>query len=351
MKPLRFLRDQRQTGFSLIEMMIALAIGLFMTAVISSLYLNMRGSFRYQEDFARLQENGRFAMEALSRDIRMAGYNGCGSITNFANVVTGGSASPYLNFATPVIGYEGGVSTFPAALVSAGAIAGTDAIILLGVDTSSELVVKDHHPPSAQIDTNTNSLQAGEILLITDCSHSTLFQMTGPASATKTNVVHNTGTGTPGNCTKYLGAGCGSPEKSYQYKPGSSLIRIYSNAYFIAPSSSGSGRSLWTMSMAGETAGAPTAKELIEGVENMQISYGLDATPVDRSADVFATAGSVADWATVVSVRVSLLVSSTKDNISSAHQTYEFNGTSITATDRKLRKTFTESITVRNRTP
>lgn len=353
MKATPFAENRRERGLTLVEMMVALAIGLFMTAVIAGLYLNTRSGFRYQEDYARLQENGRFAMEALTRDVRMAGYSACGDLSKFANVVNGGSSSPFLNFSTPVIGYEGGVSTFPAALTSAGAITGTgapDAIILMGVDSSSELIVQDHNPPAAQINTNTHTIAAGEILLITDCSHSALFQMTGPNSATKTNAVHNTGTGTPGNCTKYLGASCGSAEKAYQFKPGSSMMRVYSNAYFIAPSSSGNGRSLWVMSLAGQTSGAPVANELIEGVENMQITYGLD-TNGNRSADQFLRADSVTNWSRVVAVRISLLVSSSKNNISSAFQTYEFNGSSITATDRKVRKAFTESVTVRNRTP
>jgi len=352
MKP-EYFSANHQRGLTLVEMMVAVAIGLFMTAIIAGLYINMRGSFRYQEDYARLQENGRFAMETLTRDARMAGYNACGDLTKFANVVSGGGSNPFLDFSTPVLGYEGGVSVFPTALASAGAITGTgapDAIILMGVDSSNELVVQAHNPPSAQINTNSHTIPAGEILLITDCSHSALFQMTGPNSATKTNVVHNTGTGTPGNCTKYLGASCGSPEKAYQFKPGSSLLRIYSNAYFIAPSSVGNSRSLWAMSLAGQTSGTPAANELIEGVENMQITYGLD-TDGNRSGDQFVTADSVADWSQVVSVRMSILVSSNKDNISSTFQTYEFDGATITATDRKVRKAFTESVTVRNRTP
>lgn len=351
MKPRLSLRSSMQSGFTLIEMMIALAIGLFMTAIIASLYLNMRNSFRYQEDFARVQESGRFAMEAISRDFRMLGYTGCGSVTKLANVVTGGATSPYLNFASPVIGYEGGVSTFPAALTSAGVIAGTDAVILLGADTSSELVVQSHDPASAVITTKAHSLKAGEILLINDCNQAALFQSTGPAASNPTTVEHAASVGTPGNCSKELGASCGTA-KNYQFKPGSSLMRIYSNAYFVAPSSSGNGRSLWSMSMGGQVNGTSTAKELIEGVENMQITYGLDGNGV-RSANQFVKASSIAasDWSKVVAARVSLLVSSAKDNITAAPQTYEFDGLSTTPTDRKLRKIFTESITVRNRTP
>jgi len=352
---------KKQVGLSLVEMMIALAIGLFMTSIIAGLFLNMRSSFRYQEDFARLQESGRFAMEALTRDIRMAGYNGCGTLTDFANVVNGGLGDPFLNFQTPVLGYEGG--SLPSVLTGAGAsnsapASGSaryrqpipDAIILLGVDSSSELVVQSHNPNSAQIDTSSHSIAAGEILLITDCSHTALFQMTGPSSATKTNVVHNTGTGTPGNCYKFLGASCDYSSKSYQYKPGASLMRVYSNAYFIAPSSSGSGQSLWSMSLTGQTTGTSIANELIKNVDNMQLKYGLD-TNGDRSADQFLVANSVADWSKVVAVQASILVSTEKDGISSGPQTYDFDGTPILAADRRVRKTFTESITVRNRTP
>lgn len=341
-----------QRGVTLIELMIAMVIGFLLVGAVMSLYFNMRSSFRYQETFSRVQENGRFSMDMLARDIRMAGYNGCGDITDFANVVNGGATSPWLNFNTPVIGYEGGASTFPTEITSAGAVAGTDAIILLGVDTSSELVVKSHNPPSAQIDTNIHSIKPGEILLITDCSHASVFQITGPTNNNNnaTNVVHNTGTGTPGNCTKYLGASCPNT-KSYQYRPGSSMLKVYSNAYFIAPASSGVGRALWAMTLTGGTSGAPAARELIEGVENMQITYGLDSSPIDRSADKFVTADLVTDWKQVVAVRVSLLVKSAKSDVASKSQVYEYNGTTTTPTDKYLRKVFTDTITVRNRTP
>ncbi len=349
MTPMIPSRLPKQSGFTIIELLIAAAIGLFMTAIIAGLFINMRGSFRYQEDFSRLQENGRFAMEAIARDIRMAGYNGCGSISDFANVVNGGGTSPFLDFSKPVIGYDGGdMSTFPAAITDAGAIEGSDAIILLGVDTSTELVVKNHNPNAAQIDTNTHTVPAGTMMLITDCSHTALFQMTGPNSASKTNVVHNTGTGSPGNCTKFLGASCPSA-KSYQYKPGASLLQIYSNAYFVAPSSTGTTNSLYSMSMAGQTTGTPAARELIEGVQGLQITYGID-TNGDRSADSLGTtADDVTDWTKVVSVQVSILVKSTKDNLTSTEQTESFNGTEVT--DHRLQKIFTQSVTVRNRTP
>ena len=346
-------RPPKQSGFTIIELLIAAAIGLFMTAIIAGLFINMRGSFRYQEDFSRLQENGRFAMEAIARDIRMAGYNGCGSISDFANVVnpdSSGKPPPLLDFAAPIKGFNNidpDDTNIPEPIRNASPrpIAGSDIIIVLGVDTSSELVVQKHNPNAPEIDTNTHTVPAGTMMLITDCSHTALFQMTDPNSASKTNVVHNTGTGSPGNCTKFLGASCPNA-KSYQFKPGASLLQIYSNAYYVAPSGTGTTNSLYSISLA---SGTPVTRELIEGVQGLQITYGID-TNGDRSADSLGnTATAVADWTKVVSAQVSILVKSTKDNLTSTEQTESFNGTEVK--DHRLQKIFTQSVTVRNRTP
>ena len=48
MKPSSFANPKGQAGISLVEIMVALAIGLFMTAIIAGLYINMRGGFRYR---------------------------------------------------------------------------------------------------------------------------------------------------------------------------------------------------------------------------------------------------------------------------------------------------------------
>ncbi|RIX47017.1 MAG: prepilin-type N-terminal cleavage/methylation domain-containing protein [Rhodocyclales bacterium GT-UBC] len=349
-----------QRGLTLIELLIAMAIGLFVVGAVSVLYINTRSGFNYLEEVSRIQETGRFAIDTISRDIRMAGYNGCGKdVTTIANVVNGASSSPFLDFSTPIRGYGDGVA-FPTALSSAGAISGTDAIVLLGVDTSSEMVVQNHNPSSAQIDTNTHSVKPGEILLITDCAKASIFQMTGPTNNNNnaTNVVHNTGTGTPGNCTKFLGASCPSA-LTYTYKPGSSLIKIYSNAYFIANSSLNNGtRSLWSLALEGSTSGSAVAKELLVGVNNMQIYYGLDMDG-DGSADRYVTADVVQSsgiWSKVNTVRISLLVTSTNTKVATGKQSYLFQTTSgsttestVTPGDRILRRVFSETVVARNR--
>ena len=66
-------------GFSLVEIMVALGISLFILAGIGYVYTNSKQTYRVQDQLSRLQENGRLAFEYLTRDIRMAGYWGCGT--------------------------------------------------------------------------------------------------------------------------------------------------------------------------------------------------------------------------------------------------------------------------------
>ncbi|MQM39532.1 hypothetical protein KBTX_03561 [wastewater metagenome] len=66
---------RRQQGLTLIELMIALVLGLMLSAGAVQLFIANKQSYRLQDALARVQENGRFAVHRLSRDIRMAGYH------------------------------------------------------------------------------------------------------------------------------------------------------------------------------------------------------------------------------------------------------------------------------------
>lgn len=344
-------RKHFHRGFTLVELMVAIAIGLFMSAVVGGVYVTSKDSFNYQNEMSRLQENARFAMERIARDIRMAGYNGCGNLSKVANTINGSSSAWWLNFMTPVIGYDNlssSQTTFP------GAVTGSDAITLLGVEPNDELVVISHNPVAATIQTTQHSIQPGTIMVITDCSQTSIFQMSGPTNvnANATNVNHTTGNSvSPGNCNKELGSSCPTA-KQYTFKPGSSLLQMYANAYYIkASDTSGYGNSLWTCSIADQTNGLTQCSELINGVDNMQIQYGID-TDNDTSANGYLTAGSVTDWTKVVSVRINLLMATppSSGNMASQTQTYWYNDSSVAATDRRVRHAYTSVVSVRNRT-
>jgi type IV pilus assembly protein PilW len=97
------------------------------------------------------------------------------------------------------------------------------------------------------------------------------------------------------------------------------------------------------------------AEEIVEGVENMQITYGVDTDAImDGTANRYLPAASFAptgasDWARVVSVRISLLLASAEDGMTDSPQSYNFNGGIVTSADRRLYQVMTTTLTLRNR--
>lgn len=93
MTPISFLRRNR--GFSLVELMVAMAIGLFLTLVIAQLFLGSKQSYRTQDDMSRLQENARYAVTLLSRQLRAAGFK------------SDPAATTSVIFASPILAIQG----------------------------------------------------------------------------------------------------------------------------------------------------------------------------------------------------------------------------------------------------
>lgn len=67
-------KHREQRGFTLVEILVSLVIGLFLTAGLIQLLLGNRQTYRVLDNLSELQENGRFAVDMLSRHIRMAGF-------------------------------------------------------------------------------------------------------------------------------------------------------------------------------------------------------------------------------------------------------------------------------------
>ncbi len=104
-----FSRIDAQAGFSLIEMMIAIVIGLLITIVVGNIFLGSKDTFRTQDDASRLAENARFAMTVLNRTIRNTGFAYWQSGTQWKAAWTGPppKATPQMagvNNNTPALG-------------------------------------------------------------------------------------------------------------------------------------------------------------------------------------------------------------------------------------------------------
>src|SRR3990167_11453898 len=90
---------KRSTGFSLVELMVALVISLLIGIAVLQVFLSSKNTYRLQETMGQLQENGRFAVNYLANDLRMSGFMGCGNVDRIpVNIIAeadgGASASP-----------------------------------------------------------------------------------------------------------------------------------------------------------------------------------------------------------------------------------------------------------------
>ena len=185
-----------------------------------------------------------------------------------------------------------------------------------------------------------NGFAANDVLVITNCSISTIFQVSGSPDATGT-LAHTAG-GTPGNQDNTLATIYGS---------GSEVYKLATTTFFIAPSQFSTNPSLWRI------VGANAAEELVENVEKLKIYYGMDPTvgtnysSRDFAPNFYISANaSGIDMTKVVSVKIQMLVRSPNDNITKTYQQYTFDSvTPTTATDYRLRSVFTETISLRNR--
>lgn len=333
----------KQHGFTLVELMVAMTIGLLLLGGVIAILTATHQTYRVNEALARMQENARYAFQLLSRDIRMVGYFGCAG-NGIPTVNTLNNATDFFwRLGQALEGFEAtSMTAWTPALPDSGAIpsplGGRDIIVVRGID-GKETKVLSHpggNPPgSADLKVTVGSgLKENHIVLVTDCQAAAIFQITNfNTSSGQDNIVHNTGgTNTPGNATKELG-------KEFT---GGELIKIATRSYFI--------RMIDDWPALYHKIGTNDAEELVRGVENLQIEYGEDLDG-NWTADIYRSADAVADWGKVVSVRISLLMQSIENNIASQPQSYTFNGTTTTPTDRRLRQAFTTVVALRNRMP
>lgn len=341
-------------GVTLVELMIAMTLGLVIIAAVGWVYLGTTQTYRTQDALSRMQEGARYAFELISNDLRMAGATGCGNDSR-VNVVNNLPTNWYANlFEQPLASLERdnnpGIRQY------------SDALRIVRADVSREYIVNSHDAGAFQFNVGTHDIAAGDILLATDCTHAAVFQ----ASAAGSPIVSHASGGTPGNAFADLGTG-GS---AYTFVAGSRLYKLSGVTYYVAQNPAGE-LALYRARPVGATA-TVTAEELVEGVEDIQFAFAVDTDAVPDGAPNFldpdgdgdpylradqvisaAVPGATAQdkWSRVVSVRVSLLMRTVEDNVvpGSSPQRYTYNGATVDAPDRRLRTVFTHVVSLRNR--
>lgn len=381
-----------QRGLSLIELIISISLGLFLTWGATQSFLVGKQTYSMQQALSRIQENGRMAHEFMAYDIRNAGSIGCGSRLLLQNASSGNGCSngvSMTNNPTSVDYYFGrivyGVNDTPNASNLGQTFAGpglvpapkanTDVLLVRGVSAERSVELSGDSTPtgSGNFSVTMTSNDGGgcfsgicvnDIVALTDCAKAKIFQVTNMGGGTA--ISH--GVSTVNQCAVWSG--------SSAFKAGAQLYRMYNNFYYIAENAANR-PALYTAGING------VGTELLEGVEDMQIEYGIgseDVTPCTtagvtgsgyiinqwKSADQ-VTAAEWDAWdeqlcsptprTAVVAVRYSLLMRS-EEWVLDAPQAYNFNGVDYVggvqgtaptaASDRRLRQIFTTTVSVRN---
>ncbi len=99
----RYSSKNQQLGLSLVELMIAVTIGLILMAGVGQIFLSSKTSYNLQNGMGRLQENARYALDIMAQNISMAGYDPTEDATtvaafNSANTLENQTANADLNF-------------------------------------------------------------------------------------------------------------------------------------------------------------------------------------------------------------------------------------------------------------
>lgn len=343
----RLPKRRASRGFSLIEMMVSMVIGLFILAGVVYVMANSRKNYETTDYTARLQENARFALHYLGYDLRNAGFWGCSdTVTWSSSAILGESlGSSYTPYGDSIrIEYADPNTAF---LVASGASSGSNTITL----TSS--------PSSSQIDED-------DWIIVSDCSGADDAVVSSRSGATLTL--------------------SGPLERNF-----SGIIevrKLISHRYYVAPlSGSGNLGVLCQENQKGTpntsdfpgTCSAPDdpdtldRTDLVQGVDYMRVLYGMDTNAdgvPDSYLDYAGVVSAGGNWNQVVAVQLGLLVRSVSNYRPDINPNREFGsaeagdvdtktysildktgGTAVNPADlRVARRVITETIQIRNAT-
>ncbi|HNF09323.1 MAG TPA: hypothetical protein PLX36_08675, partial [Pseudomonadales bacterium] len=205
--------------------MVAMVIGLLLLSGLVNVLVGSKKSYQWQDELSRLQENGRFAVQTLSREIRLAGYAGCSPvINNLLNPAGTGYSNSLFDLSEVATGWEftgtavgnsyAMNSTNPTGValsswddpaladLAAGlqnkVVPGTDVLVLKRASAKAGVTASGNTPANANTVnlTAASGIAAGTILMISDCSGADVFQ--NRANANAHNVTRGASNSNPG---------------------------------------------------------------------------------------------------------------------------------------------------------
>jgi type IV pilus assembly protein PilW len=288
---------QRTRGFSLVELMVALALAGLVLLGLSAYFVTSSRSFSETERVSRQIENGRYASALLSEEIRHAGFYG--EVGNVVNL------PPTSAIAMP--------TAMPDPCTTTGTSV-HDALPLpiQGLDDSDTL--SSLWPNCAAVLTDYKS--GTDAVVIRRANTTTVAAGAAVANGYYTQVAY---------CVSadpmFVAAKSGFTLQAKDCTTVNPVRQLHVYIYYIATCSIGTGSGgacvsgnpqIPTLKRAELTAGDNwVITPLVEGIENMQLEYGLD-TSGDGDADSYkAKPANVTEWSKVVAVKINLLARNT----------------------------------------
>ncbi|KZX57929.1 hypothetical protein A3709_20100 [Halioglobus sp. HI00S01] len=341
---------RRQQGLTLLETMVALALTAFLLLGAVQIFLATKTSSVSESSLAKLQENGRLAIELLSADIRRANYSGCNSIDGLVEIVaTGVQFNGVRGFsrAASDSSWTPTPSGSDLTEASTNGRAGSDMLNIQMATTLGKNILDGELGSSDDDVTITANPECAvgqnDLVIVSSCLSAHMFRVTNAITCTDPTSDVTLEFADSGNLPIPV-------EPGYRYGEPSELMKYENVAWYVADTGrdiAGSDVFALYRSVGG------VAEELVEGVEYLRLEYGERVG--DQVRYVAASDPSI-NWENVTTLRMAFLLQGyelvrTDPDIESyilLSDTIPATGTGAHSGGAFLRKVFTTTATLRN---
>ncbi|WP_426414841.1 PilW family protein [Aestuariirhabdus sp. LZHN29] len=357
MRPTKFMRN-KAPGFSLVELMVAMALGVFLILGVAQIFINTSSTSRGQNALAEIHESARYAISFLSDEIQRSGDKGCvlGNV-GLVNKLAPAGNTFWWDFSDEddnwvmgrsIEGFEAQGGAWDRA-VDAGItnpVVGSDILVVRGT-VGAGIPVADSTGVNADLTLHdtTHSLVKGDLIVASyDCRNAAFWEVSNnPAGGTTVQYATNCGA-TNGPCNSAVNTDMWMrPDPASDIYP--EIRKLSTRAYWVRNNPNGVPSLYWKN-------GTNAPEELVEGVEQLQLTYGINSNNNQwETVQEYLTADAITDWGQVTSVRVAMVVVSPTLNAASGRQDLIIEGSTIPTayTDGFLRRTFAFTINRRGR--
>lgn len=352
--------SRRSLGFSLIELMIGLVIGMVVVSAGVMVYVSNRVTSEAVTEQNRMESTSRFLSKLGASSFNSAGFFGCqtrgGRLQNNINSNTTflhnyaqslfafeSNGTAYLNGPLPAV--LSGATPAPVASVNSDVL-----VIRTALGPVLSLDAAQAAPSSAgdvwvRANNYLGTLGSNSVAMITNCSRATVFMNTAATACTNAGscrLQHAAGaTPAPGNATAPLG---------FNYGYDAEVVIPTTISYYVATSSrcaANSGGNCPSNSLY-RMVGSNAPEELAENIQAMKVRLLSDPGLGMNSGTARLNPSGVANWNQVVGLSVEFLITSSKPVLPQAKTTV-FNGANIT--DKMARRSFVVNASLRNAMP